>query len=480
MLAYIRKHDLMRPGDRVGVAVSGGADSVALLRLMLELRDELGVVLSVVHLNHKLRGAESDADERFVRELGRTHGLEIVAESSDVKAYAAEKKLSLEAGARAVRYALFERLLKDRDLDQIATAHTLDDQAETVLLKLMRGAGTRGLAGIYPERAVSHQPSAASQKPNTAQARDPAVVRPLLGTRQGSLRSYLEEVGQSWREDVSNQDLRHTRNRIRQEILPRLERQVNPAVCETLAEAADIARAEEAYWAQEVDRFLPEVWTRDERGGVLHLRPFAPLALAVRRRLVRAAAESLGIALEFRHVEEILGQACQGGASALSGQWMIARHGDELRFEKAGQPFSDYQYDLSVPGKIAVPEAGIEVETLAVNGNSQAHRYSAEHLLDLRFAQKPWVVRNWRAGERFWPAHSKQPKKIKDLLQDKHITGDQKRRWPVIACGDEIIWAMGFGVRRDFQANGSEGVLIREVREEAEVRRQNAEVRSKK
>src|SRR5580700_8902619 len=153
--AYIRKHVLLKPGDRVGAAVSGGADSVALLRLLLELRRQLGIVLSVVHLNHKLRGAESDVDQAFVSDLAQRHQLELHCESADAAAYAAEKHLSLETAAREVRYAFFRRLLQQDCVNLIATAHTVDDQAETVLLKLVRGAGTRGLAGIYPRLSVA-------------------------------------------------------------------------------------------------------------------------------------------------------------------------------------------------------------------------------------------------------------------------------------------------------------------------------------
>ena len=468
--AYIRKYDLLRPGDRVGIAVSGGADSVALLRLMLELRDELGIVPFVVHLNHKLRGADSDADEQFVRELAEAHGLEAIIEKRDVQEYAAERKLSLEAAAREARYEFFRRALQS-SLHRIATAHTLDDQAETVLLKLARGAGTRGLAGIYPKvaistKAVSHQPSAncsVDSKPN-APSSVRAIVRPLLGTRRSLLQSYLAGIGQSWREDASNKDLQHTRNRVRHEVLPRLEQQVNPGVCEVLAETADIARAEEEYWTNELLNLLPQVWNSDEVGGILKLSRFKSFPLALTRRLVRAVAESLGIALEFRHVEEILAQGCEGSTSTLPGRWIVTRHGDELRFRKPSEARSDYQHELSVPGKILVPEFNIEIETCVVNARGATQRYNSEYLVHSRFAQQKWVVRNWHAGERFWPPHTKAPKKIKELLQDRHITGGEKRCWPVIACGDEIIWMSGFGVRQDLQANG-EGVLIRELRE---------------
>ncbi len=459
VVAYIRKHDLLRPGDRVGIAVSGGADSVALLRMLLELRDDLGIVLSVVHLNHKLRGADSDADEQFVRSLAGTHGLEIIAESRDVKAFSSEKKLSLEAAAREARHEFFRRILLSQ-VNRVATAHTLDDQAETVLLKLTRGAGTRGLAGIYPKRAISRQPSAISRNQPDLDHAVKTIVRPLLGSRRSQLREYLDEIGQTWREDTSNQDLRHTRNRVRQEILPLLERQVNPAVCETLAESADIARAEEAYWATEVDRFLPEIWSADERGGTLKLSSRS-LPLALRRRLLRAAAENLGIALEFRQVEEILGHGSGEGSSILSGQWTVTQHSDIITFRQAGKIVSEYQYELPVPGKVSVAEAGIVLET-SVPERPDPSRDDGD-LVHSRFAQRKWVVRNWRPGERFWPVHTKEPKKIKELLQDRHITGEEKQRWPVIACGDEIIWLSGFGVRRDFQANAGAGVLIREI-----------------
>src|SRR6185369_14526205 len=148
---YIRRHELIRAGDRVGLAVSGGADSVALLRLMLDLRGDLGVGLSVLHFNHQLRGAESDADEHFVSELAARHKLQFLSAAGNVKQYAAKQGLSIEAAARYLRYEYFSGLLRDGAMNRIATAHTLDDQAETVLLRAVRGAGTAGLAGIYPQ-----------------------------------------------------------------------------------------------------------------------------------------------------------------------------------------------------------------------------------------------------------------------------------------------------------------------------------------
>ena len=447
VLGYIRKQDFLRPGDRVGVAVSGGADSVALLRILLELQRELGVVLSVVHLNHTLRGAESDGDEQFVRELAKAHELQLFCESRGVKACAASQKLSIETAARELRYEFFRDLLHNKGLDRVATAHTLDDQAETVLLKMLRGAGTRGISGIYPRVLVGEK----------------AIVRPLLATGRDDLEQYLADLKQAWREDSSNLELRHTRNRIRREILPLLRKHVNANVRQTLSETAEIARAEEEFWTAEIERRLPSVWVPSGSTGALSCKELDPFDLAFRRRLVRAAAESLGLNLEFGHVEEVLALLNDGTQTALPNGWMARRHKDQICFESFEESVRDYEYKMVVPGKVAVPEAGMLLEAaLPLPSNNPDQRYNPDDLLDVRFAGKGLVVRNWRAGDRFWPTHTKGPKKIKELLQDRHVTGDEKKRWPVIDSGDEVVWLRGFGVGRGFQAKSDKGVLIRE------------------
>jgi len=247
VLHYLRQQDFLKAGDRAGVAVSGGADSVALLRLLLELHQEIGVVLSVVHFNHHLRGAESDADELFVAQLARNHGLDMHCGREDVGKYAEIHDLSTEAAARELRYRYFRRLSAEERLYCIATGHTLDDQAETVILRLVRGAGTRGLAGIYPgiadarmdEARLNHAPMADNQFSHLNSRF--SVVGVLLQTERTQLEGYLKEIGQEWREDSSNRDLRHGRNRVRREIMPRLQQMLNPKVKEALAEMAEIA-----------------------------------------------------------------------------------------------------------------------------------------------------------------------------------------------------------------------------------------------
>jgi tRNA(Ile)-lysidine synthase len=449
VLKYIRKHDLLRAGDRVGVAVSGGADSVGLLRILLEFRQDLGVVLSVVHLNHQLRGPESKADEQFVCELAARYDLEFLSESRDVRTHAAEKKLSIETAAREVRYEFFTGLLVENHLDKIATAHTLDDQAETVLLKLTRGAGTRGLAGIYPKVGIPHK----NQRS--------AIVRPLLGVHRRDLEAYLKELSQVWREDSSNRDLGHTRNRIRHEILPRLQEQVNPRVRETLAEAADLARAEEEYWIEQIESLLSKAWLPTNSGGILDMSLAQGAALAVRRRLVRAAGGSLGLHLEFNHVEEMLALNHDAEQTSLPGGWEAGLRKNEIEFRRIVEGPCEYEHELTVPGTVCLREAEVIVEanlaSTSVNGGD------SEQLLATEYASRGLVVRNWRAGDRFWPAHTKAPKKVKELLQDRHITGNEKKLWPVVVCGDEVVWMRGFGVRRDFRTKNGTGVLISDL-----------------
>jgi tRNA(Ile)-lysidine synthase len=452
VLTYIRKHALLKAGDRVGAAVSGGADSVALLRLLLDLRSEIGIVLSIVHFNHQLRGAASDADAQFVADLAQHHKLEMHSESGDTTTHAAQKHLSIETAARDLRYQYFRRLLADARLNRIATAHTLDDQAETVLLKMTRGAGTRGLAGIYPELSIPDAKNRAT------------IIRPLLATRRKDLEIYLKSLDQPWREDASNRDLRHARNRVRHGILPRLERFLNPAVREALAETAEIARAEEAYWQCEASRVLPKLWA--QQSGTLKSAALLALPLALQRRIVRAACESLGLRLEFHHVEEILLLAISPAAKSteLPGGWVISLKKHDLYLQRrALAVLSDYEYPLPVPGSTSVPEINSRFEAVLVPGNRLAG-YNPEHLLNRARLSKELRVRNWRPGDRFWPAHTKAPRKIKELLPGRDVTISERQLWPVVVDGSEVVWVRGLPTPAELQPqDGDEVTMIQEA-----------------
>jgi tRNA(Ile)-lysidine synthase len=498
---HLKRFELLGPGERLGIACSGGADSTALLRLLLELREELGIVLAVLHFNHQLRGAESDQDEHFVAELAHRYDLEFFLDSADTAGYARAKNLGLEAAARDLRYAFFAGSASKHALDKAATAHTLDDQAETVLMRIIRGTGLRGLGGIYPRVLIEAADMEASSRDAAESEESSAeIIRPLLGFRRRELEAYLTELGQSWRTDSSNADPRFTRNRVRAQLLPLLEGEFNPAVTANLAELADIARTEEDYWENEVAGWMgtgihwiePE-WARPATGAggdLVQLRPTnpelrrrldedGPLVMdasvdlvwflseprAIEQRIVKAIGDLAGFPLEFKHVEEVLHFAehneTPGKHLALPLGWKVERTPDALVFRTPDLRIEeripeDYAYGLTAPGVIKIPEAGIvlaitrvECEPTQANtglewGTRGATGYNRDQLLDPAAVSEEITVRNWRAGDRFWPAHTKAPKKIKELLQERGVTGEARKRWPVLECRGELIWLRGF------------------------------------
>jgi tRNA(Ile)-lysidine synthase len=547
LLAHIRREELLRAGDRVGVAVSGGIDSVALLLLLTELRQELGIVPSVVHFNHKLRGSESDRDQEFVANLAHEHELEFYCASGNVAQLAAQEHRGTEAAARELRYGFFGSLLASGEeeseasstseakagdieslnrsaestappqsrtpptiaLDKIVTGHTLDDQAETVLMRIIRGTGPLGLGGIYPRIVVEHEDGEGHGE----------IVRPLLGLRRHELEKYLADRKQSWREDSTNADSKFTRNRLRKLVLPLLVREFNPAVVDSLTELAEIARDEEDYWENEISGWLGTVvqwsqpeWTHglpgfdaaqsDETQSLVQIQLSRPKAAdrellerieqsgsalmdasvsrpwlltepkAVQRRVLKAIGEQAGIPLEFKHIEEILRFAAEDGPAgkelSLPLGWKIIREPEALVFRtpdlRRQERIPDYEYSLPVPGRAIVPELGGVIEALLVTPQAHVAEYNPHQLLRADLLQGCLAVRNWRAGDRFWPAHTKAPKKVKELLQEQHVAQPGRRLWPVVVSGDEIVWMRGFPVPARLRADADqEALLIKET-----------------
>lgn len=453
----------MHAGYRVSVAVSGGADSVALLRVLLDLRAEVGIVLSVAHFNHGLRGEASDADEAFVAELARQHDLEFFSGRSKVCDHALTAKLTAEAAAREMRYQWFALLVAQNNLNAIATGHTIDDQAETVLLKFLRGAGTRGLAGIYPLLECSGEVISGAEAPNRLtevygtrkgvplQIR---VVRPLLGVTRQELESYLTALGQAWREDESNLDHRFTRNRVRHELLPLLEHEYNPNIRQVLSDAAELSRAEEEYWQGMVQR---ELEARQTEVARLDLNNFAGLPLALQRRLLKRLLESKQIPADFEHIEKLRRCALEESPKAeLAGGWMASLIGGHLELHPP-QPApcaAKYAYTLAVPGEVRIPELGLTVRCLPV-----PHEFAKEEppgsLLSAELLGRELIVRNWHPGDRFWPAQSKSEEKLKRLFLERRVPAAERPSWPLVLNGEQIVWVRGFPVARAFAWSGS-------------------------
>jgi tRNA(Ile)-lysidine synthase len=428
---------LLRPGLRLAVGLSGGADSVALVRALAERSGELGLVLHAAHLHHGLRGEEADADLAFARALAGELGLAFHEARVDTRGEAGKAGETIEEAARRLRYGWFRELMASGEVDAVATAHTRDDQAETVLAKFLRGAWTEGLSGIHPK----------------LEGPEGRILRPLLSATRAEVEAYLKALGQGWREDSSNRHLTFTRNRLRHELLPLLEGW-NPRLREHLAQMAELARDEETWWQGELARLAPLLVMpgRAVRGGgraggdglALDVTKLAALAPAVQRRLLRYAAEKLGTAPDFASTEALRALALTGRAGQkleLAQELRAERTHRELRLtagSMSGESAAEAveEYSGPIPGEIEAPAFGLRLR-IEVAAVSPADKRPAPN-------QGPVArLRNWRPGDRVRLRHSGGPRKVKEVLERLRVTGSRRALWPVLEVGGRIVWMKG-------------------------------------
>lgn len=433
---------LLKPGMCVAVGLSGGADSVALLCALVARSREFGLVLHAAHLHHGLRGEEADGDLEFCRELAARLKIPFhesrVDTAAEARANAAIGKPaeSIEEAARRLRYSWFAQLLS-KELPQavalhaVVTAHTLDDQAETVLAKFLRGAWTEGLSGIHPK----------------LEGAECLILRPLLQTTRAEIEAYLKAIGQPWREDSSNRQLSFTRNRIRHELLPELEKW-NPKLRTHLANMATLARDEESWWQVEIDRLAPQLILRGRpvRGGgrascegvALDVTRLAVLAPALQRRLLRSAAAELGAEPDFAATESLLNLALSGHAGQrleLANGLAAERTPRELRFSTRPitppkSKSAQAPMEMPVPGQIDAPAFGLSLK-IDLHGVKSLTNPSAA------------TLRNWRPGDRVRLRYSSGPRKVKEVLEHLRVTGSDRALWPVLEFDGRLIWMQG-------------------------------------
>ena len=468
LLSAIRAARFLHPGDSVEVAVSGGADSVALLHLLLELREKLGIILSVVHFNHQLRGKQSDNDEKFVAQLAAKHHLPFHAGHENVAAKAKREKANLEDAGRRARYNFFAQLVEQEKLTKLAVAHTADDQAETVLAHLLRGTGLAGLGGIHPTSGP--------------------VVRPLLQIRRADLRAYLESKKQTWREDPTNRDTTKMRARIRKKLLPLLEKQFQPSTVEHLSSLAGFAREDNAYLdsaaasrVSELSKQQNEAVSIDihellhrvahplrlSKGGGLDSTP--PQTKAIPSRMIRQIVNQLkpqAGQLTATHLNSILHLAEQGenGKSLpLPGGLEVRREHDKLIFhpkpsasrKKEFPKKFEFPVDFSQsPSLINVPCLACVFRFTIIDWPPQRGETSSMGpVLDRHALRLPIVLRSWRPGDQFRPAGHRKAHKLKRLLHEKRVSRWEREGWPVLTSAGVIAWARGFPVAAEFAAN---------------------------
>lgn len=423
---------LLEPEQRVLVAFSGGADSTALLHLFCRLREPWQLEVMAAHLNHALRGEQSDADEQHCRNLCAQWEVPFFSRKVDVAQHARVRGISIEMAARDVRYAFLQDVAESVEADAIALGHTRDDHVETVLLNLIRGTGAAGLTGIPIRRD--------------------RYIRPLLSVSREQVRAYCAQYTLSYMEDLTNLDLRFGRNRIRLRVLPELRR-VNPRVDEAIERLSQVMRAEELWWQRYLQRLQPEFTLRQESDcWVISSEWLRQQHPALQRRVLRGVAQKLsaeGAELQFAQVERLLvalREDRRAGVTVRGGNLHLAV--DPKRVKVWLKPASvppAYEIVVRVPGETFVPPAGVSLyaEYSLVPPAQQLRHNNWEVWCDAAQVGEPLVARNWRQGDRLQPMGLQGHRKLSDIFIDKRIPVTLRHRIPVVCDDKGIVWVVG-------------------------------------
>jgi tRNA(Ile)-lysidine synthase len=445
VLAFIHSHELLAPGDRVLVAVSGGPDSVALLHLLYDLRDDLQLHVEVGHLQHGIRGAEAREDARLVAELAAKMELPFhLKEINLLQIKSAAGKGNLEALARDERYRFFAAVARKRRLSKIATAHTQDDQAETILMWFLRGSGRKGLGGMSP----AHRLAGTNTGPNSRVV----VIRPLLDISRAEIEEYLNEKRLAFRIDHSNQDPSFLRNWIRLELVPRLKEKMDRNLPSRLAQQAKLIREEDEL----LDAFTEAALSETKNAEGVDRRSLLKHRRAMQRRLLRLWIEETRghlRALDFQHVEALLDLIQAGPPQsrlAIPGGWELIREYETLRLQKRSrglkQSCACYSYELRVGEDLHIREAGL---TIAAREILPPLPSPPVDLMEVFFDRAAFAgrltMRNFRPGDRLQPLGMRGHKKVKDFFIEKKIPLSVRASLPLLVLGNEVIWIPGYG-----------------------------------
>ncbi len=448
------EHKLWKKGQRLLAAVSGGADSVALLGLLDGLRGEFKLDLTVVHLDHGLRGAASRADSRWVKRLAARLGFPIVVERRDVRGWAKENKKSLEEAARRLRYAFFQEVVQKTGIRTVAVGHQADDQAETVLMRIIRGSSPAGIGGMRPKSRMGAL----------------RVVRPLLPFTHSELAAYLEEIGWGHREDASNRDRRFLRNRLRLELLPLLEKEYNPRIREVLINLGRLERERNDCLSERLEETASEAIFSIEDGLEIDLVRFARLPAFDRGELLRKAMLMGGVGDLNRRTWERLEKLVKGrtgGRIDLPGGVVAAKAYGRLSltgFRKRREE-RFFSYPLPLPGEAVVKEAGLKISArklprprrpvtapkmnLKEFWTNSGPTGAVKEYFDCDRLKLPLSIRSRRPGDRYRPLKLPGGKKIKDILIDEKVPRPLRGMVPLVIAREKIIWLAGYRPAHD-------------------------------
>jgi len=456
VLDFIQRNRLLSAGEKLVVAVSGGADSVCLLHILFSLRERLNLRLHLAHLNHQLRGAESDADAEYVAELARKLGIPATIERREVKGYQKQKHLSLEEAAREVRYRFLADVAGATGASRAAVGHTRDDHIETILLHLIRGSGTRGMRGLQP---VNQWPSKGANL---------TVIRPLLEISHQEAEDYCHRHRISPHLDASNLSLSPLRNRIRQQLLPLLQG-YNPGIAGALLRTARTAGDDIDFLDRETARMWRKIARQEGKTINLDKTGFDRLPSSLKRYLLRASAEKLlGSAkdIEMRHIDEMAALLDRPAGKSLSlpggliftigyDKYQLTRDIDEL----SPFPRIEGETKLDIPGQTQITgwriEAAIEKPS-PLKGKTEGASAPSEKLtppennftayLDFSRSGDRLVVRAPKRGDRFQPLGMTGPKKLGEFMIDSRIPRPWRKDIPIVCSTRQIVWVVGWRI----------------------------------
>lgn len=442
VLRFFKENQLITARQKLVVAVSGGADSVCMLDILAKLRRELGLELHIAHLNHRLRGEESDADARYVADLSARLKIPSTVESRDVDAYRQQHRLTPEEAAREVRYSFLADVARTAGTHLIAVGHTRDDQLETILMHLIRGSGTRGLRGLLP---VSRWLSGKDKV---------TIIRPLLDISHEETTAYCSQHKLCPRTDASNASLVPLRNRIRHELLPQL-RQYNPNIAEALLRTARIAAADLDFVDGEAEKIREKAARKLKNTVVFDKKLFQTLPPSLQRHLLRMSIESLlgNIKdVEAAHIEEIMNvlEKPSGRKTVLPCGLTFTVEYDRYLLASDSAALSPYpvlkgETRLNIPGKTALPGWSIRAEVIAPPLPAEApDEFTAN--FDLAKTGDVLLVRPRRPGDRFQPLGMSQTKKLNQFMIDEKIPRSWRTRIPIVAAAARIIWVVGYRI----------------------------------
>lgn len=448
-LKTIRTFNLFQENDHVLVAFSGGPDSSALLHLLLEFSKEFPLKIELAHFNHKLRGRESDEDEEFVKKEAERLGLPIHTGSDDVREYAKKRKINLEEAASILRYKFLKEKAKEIGAKKIVLGHTMNDQAETFLMRVLRGSGLKGLSSIFP-------------------VKDETFVRPLIEIKREEIEDYLKYKEIPSRLDSSNLSLKLLRNRIRFELIPYLEKRFGKRLVEHLSKSAQLIREED-----EINRIVEnekykELISRDN-GLKLNLKELKDFPIPLQRRIVRRFIEEIKGNLRrvgFYHIELVRNLGKEKEAN-IPGKIVLKREGDWLLEKKKKHEKRDYILTWKIDSPLEINEAGIKLKarTIDFSGKEKFEFDDRKRaFVDFEKIKLPLIVRNRKEGDLFRPIGSPGKKKISEVFRQKGVLPEERDKLPLIISGEEIVWSPGIPVSENFRlTKETKKILLIEV-----------------